>query len=101
MKYPTNTISSYQQSLNDSVEVRKVCNYLVTLGKFGLGYLGIRAIGQFAGIGPEMNSKEPMILDALGVATSYVGGWSWLSAKILEHEEKMRGLERNFIIRRA
>ena len=72
----------------ENEETREVCKKLVTLGKFGLAYMGVRAIGQIAGIGPEFDAKQPMILDSLGVTTAYVGAWSYLSEKILKRDGK-------------
>ena len=79
---------SYRKDLKESMEARKICNNFVTVGKFSLVYMGLRAIGQFVSIGPEFDLAEPMILDSLGVIASYIGGCCWVSAKMLQRDEK-------------
>ena len=83
-----------KDKLAEVLEDKETLKRLGIAGKIGIVYLGLRAMGRFAGIGPEIEPKEICIVDAIGVSSAYIGGCCLGLSKFLELTYQ-KTLERN------
>ena len=80
-----------KECLDDVVDGRKTYDLLGIGGKVGVTYLGLRAFGKLCGFGPELDPdvlNVTGIADAIGFASTYVGGMCWLAAKLLQYTDE-------------
>lgn len=78
----------HKENLDRVVEDRKSFGLLGKLGKIGILYMGLRAVGLMSGIGPELNEHEHHLADMIGFTMTYLGGCTWFCGKLYQFTEE-------------
>ena len=74
--------------LEGDVRMRESYEKVGVIGKIGIAYMGLRAMGHLAGIGRELNPLEVNLLDATGVVSAFIGGVFLASGKLIQHTDE-------------